>query len=45
MSKIVQIGFTKLQHNPIEEVNSYYGLIIGLTYNFLFKDRIIYDEI
>ena len=31
--------------SPIEEVNSYYGLIIGLTYNFLFKDRIIYDEI
>jgi len=29
--------------SPIEEVNSYYGLIIGITYNFLFKDRITYE--
>ena len=31
--------------SPIEEVNSYYGLIIGIAYNFLFKDRIKYEEI
>ncbi len=31
--------------SPIEEVNSYYGLIIGITYNFLFKDRIKYEQI
>jgi len=31
--------------SPIEEVNSYYGLIIGITYNFLFKDRIMYEQI
>ncbi len=31
--------------SPIEEVNSYYGLIIGITYNFLFKDRITYEQI
>ncbi len=31
--------------SPIEEVNSYYGLIIGITYNFLFTDRIKYEQI
>ncbi len=31
--------------SPVEEVNSYYGLIIGIAYNFLFKDRIKYEEI
>ncbi len=31
--------------SPIEEVNSYYGLIIGITYNFLYKDRITYEQI
>ena len=31
--------------SPIEEVNSYYGLIIGIAYNFLYKDRIKYEQI
>tara|TARA_B100000700_G_scaffold251350_1_gene282393 strand:- start:169 stop:1239 length:1071 start_codon:yes stop_codon:yes gene_type:complete len=31
--------------SPIEEVNSFYGLIIGITYNFLFKHRDIYEKV
>ena len=31
--------------SPIEEVNSFYGLIIGITYNFLFKDRATYEQV
>ena len=31
--------------SPIEEVNSFYGLIIGIAYNFLFKDRDIYEQV
>ena len=31
--------------SPVEEVNSFYGLIIGITYNFLFKDRAIYEQV